>query len=167
MLTLESIIITKWLLMGDPEKTEKLIIELHDRIANQREKFIYYMIAIAVTSIGFSVLRTQDASFKLIHIPLALAILSWLLSIHYGFTNIVKTLAVLRSNVAYLYIKQGINPLDGTIMPDIDNPTEIVEKSIKKNNERTGIYFNRQKRLLYGGILLFICWHLLEMYFRN
>lgn len=152
--------------MNDEDKIQKLISELHNRIENQREKFIYYMIALGVTAIGFSVLRTADEPLKFGQIPLGLAIMSWLLSIHFGFLNIVRTLTVLRSNIAFLYIKAGINPLDGTKMPDIDNPTDIIEKSIKKSNEKTSLYFNKQRATLYSGIIFFIIWHLLEMYLR-
>lgn len=140
--------------MSNSDKTGELIVDLHDKIASQRDKFIYYMIALAVTSIGFAVLRTVGEPFKLNQIPLGMATLSWLLSIHCGFSNIVRTLAVLKSNVAYLYIKQGINPLDGTMMPDIENPTEGIEKAIKKHNEKAGKYFNLQRVSLYAGILL-------------
>ena len=51
--------------------------ELLNIFRQQQEKYVYYLIALCVTSIGFSVYKTSGVPIKGIQIPLAVAVLSW------------------------------------------------------------------------------------------
>lgn len=60
---------------------QKELLKVHTQ---QQERLVYYIIALCVTSIGFSIYQTTGHSLKWIQIPLALALLSWGLSIYCG-----------------------------------------------------------------------------------
>ena len=50
----------------------------------KQEKYVYYLIALSVSAIGFSVYKTENQSLAYSQIPLALAVLSWSISIFCG-----------------------------------------------------------------------------------
>ena len=67
-------------------------LQLHKELREKQEKYAYYIIALCVTAIGFSVIRTTGQPLKLIQIPVALAVLCWAVSIYCGLNFILNCL---------------------------------------------------------------------------
>src|SRR6478736_4705221 len=82
-------------------------------IARQDEKLAYYIIALCVTCVGFSVLRTQDQHATVYHIIPAIAVSFWLSSIYIGFlalrhyTSYQTQILYFWSAVAWIYLETG------------------------------------------------------------
>jgi hypothetical protein len=135
-------------------------------IANQDEKLTYYIIALCVACVGFSVVTTQGQQATIYHICLAIAVLFWLTSIYLGFL-------ALRHNISYqtqvLYFWSAvarIYPETGKPMsPDFDN-AEIMETARKRSKTFIDKAFDCskfQKITFYLGIVFFVAWHVIEM----
>lgn len=124
--------------------------ELRNQFREQQEKYVYYIIALAVTAIGFSVYKTTGQPLKLIQIPLGLSVLFWGISVFCGLKFIAYNISMLYTNYEYLQM----------IKWQQDELKPIMESNIKS----AGNFFNWQGRLFYLASILFLIWHFLEMY---
>ena len=140
-------------------------LEIQKQFRQQQEKLVYYIIALSVSAIGFSVFKTTGQSLKIIQIPLGFAVLCWSISIFCGLKFLQYVISNLYANNEYFEIEKGNHP-------DIGNHPDAIEAGIKGfkgamviNKKRMKKYFKFQNSLFYVGIILFIIWHLLEMYY--
>lgn len=135
---------------------------------NQRqEKYVYYIIALAVSSIGFSIYRTNGQTLKLTQIPLGIAILCWGVSIFCGLKFLQYSISILYSNYHYFEIINGNDSDIGSNDENIKIGVDAFKKAMNINVEVAGKYFNWQGILFYLGIVFFIVWHIVEMYFNT
>ena len=138
--------------------------EIQRQYRTQQEKYVYYIVALSVSAIGFSLYKTSGQPLKWSQISLGLAIISWGLSIFCGLTFIKEIIGTLSVNNAYLDIQAGRHPDIG------DNPIKVaagvdsIKRIIEKKSKGAGKFYRWQGRLFYLGILLFIVWHVSEMY---
>jgi hypothetical protein len=140
-------------------------LEIQKQFRQQQEKFIYYIIALAVAAIGFSVVKTTGQPLKLIQIPLGLAILFWGLSIYYGLNFLKLITSTLYANNVYFDILQGLHPEVGKHPERIEAASSGIKQAMTRNSDKASKYASRQEKLFYFGIVLFITWHLFEMYY--
>jgi hypothetical protein len=138
--------------------------EIQRQFRQQQEKYVYYLFSLSVSSIGFAVYRTSGIPMKCSQIPLLLSIFSWSGSIFCGLMFIKYVISTLYANNTYFEI------IAGRYLEIGDNSLKIEAgingiKQAMLINRRIGLkYFKWQGRLFYIGILLFIIWHILEMY---
>ena len=142
-------------------------IEIQKQFRQQQEKLVYYIIALTVSAIGFSIFKTTGQSLKIIQIPLEIAVICWSISIYCGLKFLKYVISTLYANNEYFEIKRGNHP-------DIGNHPDAIEAEIKGfkgamviNKKRMKQYFKLQSSLFYIGIILFVIWHVLEMYCLN
>lgn len=141
--------------------------ELRDAFRQQQERFVYYVIALSVTTIGFSIYKTTRQSLKWSQIPLGLSVLTWGLSIYYGLSFLKYSISTLFSNNTYLNIQKGQEPWVGTDQEKIKMALKEL-KAVMNDNIKTAEKFSaRQQRLFYFGVASFIIWHVIEMYFTT
>lgn len=84
--------------------------EIRTQYRQQQEKYIYYIIALCVAAIGFSVHKTIGLPLKWTQVPLGIAVLSWGMSIYYGLRFLRGGLNILYDNHNYYEIIQGKDP---------------------------------------------------------
>jgi hypothetical protein len=128
--------------------------EVRSQFWQQQEKYVYYIIAISVSAIGFAIYKTSGQPLKLSQIPLGLAIISWGLSAFCGLRFLKYVISNLYANSAYLNEKNA-------------DKAKGIRKAMDLNSETASKYSNWQERLFYSGIILFIVWHIFEMYLIN
>jgi hypothetical protein len=109
------------------------------------------------------VLRTSGQPLKFIQIPLALAVISWGLSVLSGFTFIGKITSSIYRNSMYLDILQGRDPDVGNDQKSIEIAIKLYRETNPEFSKKASFYAKSQQRLFYIGIVLFILWHVLEM----
>jgi hypothetical protein len=137
--------------------------ELVRQFRQQQEKYVYYIIALCVTAIGFSVIKTSGQSIKWEHIPIGLAVLSWAISIFCGLRFVAFTTSNLYANKVYFDVIQGLHPEAGNHPQMIAAAASGVWKAMESNSIIGGKYFKWQSRLFYFGIISFLVWHVLGM----
>ncbi|WP_375324528.1 hypothetical protein [Flagellimonas sp. GZD32] len=138
--------------------------EIQRQFRQQQEKFVYYMIALSVTAIGFSIYKTTGLQLKWSQIPLGLAILFWGVSVFCGLRFLKYVISTLYANNAYFDIMQGRDTEIGTHPKKIEAATKGVKQAMESNSNRASAYSKWQERLFYLGIILFLLWHIIEMY---
>lgn len=138
--------------------------ETMDTYRTYVSKHAYYVIALCVTAIGFSVSQTMDSRMSLSLIPLGVAIILFSVSILFGFGLIrcmTKGLAldmILKKIAAGQDMLAGINP--GIIKEVYDEEA----KNYTKLSDLATRNLNGQKWCFYLGIVCFIGWRVYEMY---
>jgi hypothetical protein len=138
--------------------------EIQKQFRQQQEKYVYYMIALSVTATGFSVYKTTGLQLKWTQIPLGLAILCWGLSIFCGLRFLKYVISTLYANNVYFDIIQGRYADIGTHPQKIEAAKSGVKQAMETNSNRASAYSKWQERLFYCGIVLFLVWHITEMY---
>ena len=133
--------------------SEKL--ELTKNFWSQQEKYNYYMIALCVASLGYSVNLTKDLALSNEMTPLGIAVFAWLISIYSGLTLINNLISYSYVNVQMLEkFEQSKYTLDD-IQPYL---TRLLQ--IQKNTARLG---RIRSISFYLGMLSFLVWRVIEM----
>lgn len=141
--------------------------ELIKQFRQQQEKYAYYIIALCVAAIGFSVTKTSGEALKWIQLPLGSAVLSWGLSIYCGLRFLNYVISNLYTNNVYLEILKGRHPDVGDHPEKIKAAASGITQAMEINSNRASKYATWQDRLFYCGIISFILWHVLEMYVKT
>src|SRR5690606_18949994 len=105
--------------------------ELRIQFRQQQEKYVYYVIALSVSSIAFSVYQTTGRHLEWSHIPLGVAVLSWGLSVFCGLRFLAYVISTLYSNIYYNDILRGHHPDIG------DHPQKIKARSEERSVGKT------------------------------
>lgn len=138
--------------------------EIQRQFRQQQEKFVYYLIALSVTAIGFSVYKTTGLQLKWTQMPLGLAILCWGISVFCGLNFLKYVISSLYANNTYFDLIRGKYSKIGTHPQKIEAATSGVKQAMETNSNRASSYLKWQERLFYSGIFLFLIWHITEMY---
>jgi hypothetical protein len=138
---------------------EEYIKEYRER----QEKYVYYILAIPIAAIGFSVNITMDRKWSQIDFVLATAIFLWLISVLYGILTIQRLVGSIASNIDIIDIRSGIHPLTGNHPQKIQVGLETMQNELIKLSSKSGRFMNLQKMSLYLGVIMFLLWRLLDM----
>jgi ABC-type transport system involved in multi-copper enzyme maturation permease subunit len=140
---------------------------IQQEFREKQEKYVYYLIALSVSAIGFSIYRTENQSLAYSKIPLALAVISWSISIYCGLKFLKYVISNLYANNDYYEITNGRHPELGKDPELIECGIKGFMEAMKINSKEMKKYFNFQSYLFYFGIVLFIVWHIIEMYLKT
>jgi hypothetical protein len=138
--------------------------EIQKQFRQQQEKYTYYVIALCVAAIGFSVHKTIGLPLKWIQIPLGVAVLFWGISIYCGLNFIRYTISTLYANNVYFDIIEGRHPNIGNHPQKIEVAKKEAKKIILSNSEILRNLSKWQYYLFLIGFISFVILHILEMY---
>lgn len=138
--------------------------ELQKQHRNKLEKYTYYVIALCVSAIGFSIYITLDEPLDFSQIPLGLAVFSWSISIYCGLSVLQNELHHLNSNNDYLEVAHGKDPYIGNDISKQETGLKFLHDLMNDINKQGETKARWQNRLFYSGMLLFIIWHVMQMY---
>lgn len=130
----------------------------------QTSKFVYYIIALCVTAIGFSIVQTSRKSLDYLHIPLGVALLFWSVSVYIGFAFIKSRLSILYGNHLYLDILEGNIDDFNKSQAHQKYAVELTLKDINRISKKYERHLYIQQLLFYFGVISFVIWHVIEMY---
>lgn len=138
-------------------------LEIQKQHRESQSKFIYYIIALSVASIGFSINITIGQTLNVFHLFLGLAILFWVFSVFCGFQFLKIYLDILAINNEYFNIVRGIS--------DEKKPTEFIKEEAKKittelannKNKKASRNSDLQQYFFFFGIIMFLIWHIIQM----
>jgi hypothetical protein len=95
---------------------------------------------------------------------LGLSVLCWGFSIFCGLRFIKYVISTLYANDAYFDIVNGKHEKVGNHPDNIAAATKGIKQAMAYNSDRAFILAKWQERLFYSGMVLFLAWHVLEMY---
>lgn len=137
------------------------IIESYRSHYQLQEKYVFYIIALCVSAIGFSVYCTTGKPMKYSQIPLLISVICWGASIFFGLNFLKKLISTKSANFELLESKYFHKETYEIILKDAINQIidDLTAKCLK--------LFSLQEYLFYAGIVSFIIWHILEMYLNS
>jgi hypothetical protein len=141
----------------DTEKKKSLdekIQTLIDRSSDFQDKFTYYILAVDAACIGFSVNFNKTASYNLLLIPFAIAIICWLLSFHFGIRELRITDMIIQQNHRLLVAQRFEN----------ENLVNQYLDDLKLHNDLIAVVSKRKVLFLYVGVIIFLSWYFLKIY---
>jgi len=138
--------------------------EIKKEHRSQTTKFVYYLIALCIAAIGFSITQTSGQSLNNVHIPLGIAVLLWSISIYIGFAFIKSRLNLLYANNLYLDILEGNVDDFNKSQGHQEYAAELTMNDIKRINKKYEKHLYIQEILFYFGVISFVIWHVIEMY---
>ncbi|MDR6967443.1 hypothetical protein J2X31_001454 [Flavobacterium arsenatis] len=141
--------------------------KIQQEFRDKQEKYVYYLIALSVSAIGFSIHKTENHSLAYSQIPLALAVMCWSVSIICGLKFLKYVISNLYANNDYYEITKGRHPSIGNDQDLIKRGIESFHEAMKVNSKAMKRYFKFNQYLFYFGIILFIVWHIIEMYLKQ
>ena len=130
----------------------------------QVQKLVYYIIALCVTAIGFSVIQTTGQKLELTHLPLGIAVVLWTISIFLGLRYLSSSISILYNNNLYFDILKGniadFNKNEATQK----YAANIAMEKTQEIAEKYEYHLIAQEILFYFGVLSFLIWHIIKMY---
>jgi hypothetical protein len=100
-------------------------------------------------------------------IPLGLAVLCFGLSFVFGCLHLRYVETILYSIFTLVRAESGQDARSGTDLQSIAVASEAIRAAINENMARSRGRSQRQFHFLIAGALLFLVWHVLEMYLRT
>jgi hypothetical protein len=142
-------------------------VEVYRQINQGQEKLTYYIIALCVTAIGFSIIQSNGLSFTYYLIPLGIAVLSWSISVLCGIRSLQNRLSLQFTNYELLRVEEGSHEvLDGNIQ--LIKPASIIlNDTITSFKKKASIFTTIQHLLFYFGLASYLCWHILSIYLNT
>ena len=138
---------------------DKIIVDFH----TQKDKYVYYIIALAVASIGFTINITLGYKISYQGIPLAIAILSWMISIYSGLRNRAASNRFTFLNIELLEVQSGESKIAGNNPSAIKHGVDIIKNHLDKVNEDTKSFGRLQLHSFYAGVISFVIWRVIDM----
>jgi hypothetical protein len=137
---------------------DELYKEAREAFREQAHKYTYYLIALCVACIAFSVHQTMGLKMKLTQIPLGAAVICWIFSIYQGLTYLQGVIKLLSDNLTIFEVLKQ-NPTTMTT-PEVSQMfIEILGPMSKKNEKKPRL----QVYSFYLGTIFFIAWRIVEM----
>ncbi|MDT7848123.1 hypothetical protein Q9292_00770 [Methylophilus sp. VKM B-3414] len=128
-----------------------------------QEKYTYFLLAAAGAAIGFAVQKTEGLTLSWWLLPVALAIICWGISFHFGCKNVIWVQTSLMANFNLLQLHQGSHPDQPPHPQFVLAAIQGVESALEKNVNKAQFYGIWQFRLLVAGAVFFIVWRVTEM----
>jgi hypothetical protein len=133
-----------------------------------QKKYTYFLLAVAGAAITVVINQTQNATLKISQIPLVIGVLLWGLSFFFGCRYLAYVNANLYANLALFRVKRGEHPdLENSNPMTIEAAIKGIKEAMEENSNRANHFFHLQFNFLVGGAILYIIWHILEMYLRG
>ena len=127
-------------------------------------KLSFYLLAVTGAAVGFALNQTRGDVLAWSQIPLGLAMVSWVLSFNFGIRQLRDVLTTLHANMLMLAIKSNH---DTPEWMNFSQAPELLRERVEKHGKRAGKFHMWQVKALLMGMLFYVCWHVLEMYFRQ
>ncbi len=132
-----------------------------------QNKYTYFLLATAGAVIALAVNQTRGAALAWSQVPLAVAVLSWGLSFFVGTRHLQYVSSTLYSNADLLRVQSGQHPELGADPRVVAAASQGIRNAIEQNSERANRLGRWQFRFLVMGSVLYVVWHVLEMYLRG
>lgn len=141
--------------------------EVFKALREAQNRYAYFLLAAAGAAIGFALNKTEDLGLEWSQVPLGIAVLAWALSFYFGCRQLSYVSSTLYSNIVLIQVQSGSFPGVGTDASLVLAASQGISQAIESNSARIKSLGFLQFKLLVSGALLFMAWHVVEMYRRS
>jgi len=142
-------------------------LEVYRALREAQNKYAYFLLAAAGAAIALALNQTQVATLNWSQFPLAAAVLSWGLSFFFGCRHLAYVSSTLYSNAQHFRAERGQHPQVGADPQRIAVASAAFMAAAEENANRGNRFGRLQFHLFVSGAVLYIGWHVLEMYLRS
>jgi len=142
-------------------------LQFRGRADEMRQKYIYFILTATGACIGFAVTQSREALFTIHTIPLGLAVSFWAASFFCGCRSLYWKPAALMQNIESIKASAGVSDLAGQHPALQKMAYDTFNKSYKSAIRKFSLYMRFQFGLFLAGGILFLIWHMLEMWART
>jgi len=128
-------------------------------------RYAYFLLAAAALFIGYALNNTRYNEISISQLPLAIALGAWVASFMYGCMHVENHFTALRWNAAWLKAKRDVELGIGGDRNAAE--LETAEKSYRRASSWMSHYGKQQFRYLVVGGLMYLVWHVSEMFLRT
>ena len=157
----KSSIILQWQYMSDAQH------EVFKHLREGQDKYTYFLLTAAGGAVALAVNQTHSEVLKWSQLPLAAAVLCWGASFFCGCRRIEYVNSVLYANLDLFSVERGIHPKAGNAPRMIEAASAGIRDAIEANSTQSSRFGRLQGRFLIAGAVLYVAWHVLEMWFRT
>jgi hypothetical protein len=136
--------------------SKETVLELFRRTHAAQERFVYFFLTGAGSSIVLVLTRTPDGPVDIHSLPAAAAVLGWGLSFYMGCRQLLWSLATARANHHYLEAEMGLSEL---VVRFPDKQKEIVKelrRIVEEDAEKANRMFQWQYKVFILGSALYV-----------
>jgi hypothetical protein len=146
------------------EENQREVYRVH---SEAQSKYVYFLLGAIGACIAFAVNQTHEAKLVWSQLPLAGAVLCWLLSFISGCIHLQFLATNTLANFELLRIADGVHPEVGWNPEARAAASEGIRDAMKSNARVVVSAARWQFRLLVAGAVLYIVWHVIEMWLRT
>lgn len=139
-------------------------LEVYRALREGQNRYTYFLLAATGAAIGFALTQTHGSALALTQAPLGVAVFSWGISFFLGCMHVAYVNSTLYANFSLIKVQAGEQPGVGTNPYFMEAASEGIRQAITSNSDRADFYGHWQFRALIIGSVMYIAWHVLEMY---
>ena len=141
-------------------------VTVYNALRTAQEKYTYFLLAAAGAAIAFAINQTHDTKLAWTQLPLGLSVLCWGVSFFFGCLHLQYGSDILYDNAEMLRMQSGVHPMVGSDSKHIAAASQIMREIMEKKSNNSNRYANIQFRLVPIGAVLYLIWHIYQMYLR-
>lgn len=146
------------------ERLEDLRWDAVKDIRGTQIKYIYYVIALNVAGVAFTMNQVKDDQFNCSHFLLLGSIILWSTGVYFGFEFLDKFKLVLHQTQNYLQFELESHKIDDAInkkyLNNFNSTTTKTQEAANKKYKMSLVFF-------YAGCIIYVIWQALQMIFFN
>jgi hypothetical protein len=143
--------------------TKETSIEMFFQYRKDQDKYSYFLLAAAGSALAFAVQKTAGLTLRWNMIVLAAAALAWILSFYFGCRRLLTSQESLRVNYSYFQMGEQIERMF-KLLPEYKEARDKILEEVQGLNNEAARYSSRQFQWLIVGAVLFIIWHVWDMF---
>jgi len=142
-------------------------VEIHRALRDAQNQYVYFLLGVAGAAIALAINATRASELSWSQLPLGAAVLAWGLSFYFGCRNRTLSTASLGANLALFDVRAGRHPATGGDPVRKAAGAEILRGIFEDHSSKANRAWQLQFWFLVGGAVLYVAWHVLEMYLRT
>lgn len=146
------------------DSVERELFRIHREVQN---RYTYFLLTAAAAALGFSLTQTQGLPLLKSQMLLLFAALSWGLSFFCGCKQLRHVTGGLYDNGQLLKVESGRHPLSKNDPQLKQMGSNFFREKFEKTSDLVARYSIWQFRLFILGSVLYMCWHVWEMWLRT
>lgn len=130
-----------------------------------QEKYIYFLMAVAGSGIGFAIVQTKVEKLAYHHSLWGTSILLWALSFLCGLQFVEHLISSTFQNANYLGFKRELAqcPVEQRKSLEVDG-SKAYKTTMNRHQQSMEFFGKWQMYLLLLGVLFYVVWHVYRMY---
>lgn len=141
--------------------------EIFKSLREGQVRLAYWQLASSGACLMFALSRTADSPLSWNHVLWGSAVISWLVSLYFGFRHQLFSNATLRSNFQALSLSAGTHPDIPRVSPVGDIASDRILRAARSHGDRAHLTGRLQSLFLLWGVVLYTLFSVSTMVLRG